>query len=287
MSDNLAIWNAVKQPPPTALHTINAGRLRGKTDINPQWRYKTMTEQFGVCGIGWDYEVARVWQEPAPDNQVFAFAEIKLYIKVGDEWSRPIPGLGGSMLIAKEKEGLHASDEGYKMAITDALSVAMKMLGIGADIYAGLWDGSKYASPQPEPTKYSSAPQKAPPAPSSKASAYNKLPEANFTEQLRTFWGSLRQLGWTPEKVHERLGVKSLKTDWIEKGRTLQEAYAEVTKKKPAESTLTRDEASVILERMDSTWEALPRDSRDYASYEAMLDDIGKAVGKNWREFKE
>jgi len=31
----------------------------------------------------------------------------------------------------------------------------------------------------------------------------------------------------------------------------------------------------------------LPRDSRDYVSYEVMLDDIGKAVGKNWREFKE
>ena len=142
-------------------------------------------------------------------------------------------------------------------------------------------DGLKSKPKEPKPTKVSSAPQKTPPAPSSKAPAYNK------TKQLKTFWGSLRQLGWTPEKVHERLGVKSLKTDWIEKGRTLQEAYAEVTKKKPAESTLTRDEASVILERMDSTWEALPRDSRDYASYEAMLDDIGKAIGKNWWEFKE
>ena len=125
------------------------------------------------------------------------------------------------------------------------------------------------------------------PKPTKEALAYNKPPAANFNEQLKTFWGSLKQLGWTQEKVHERLGVKSLKTDWLAKGRTLQEAYAEVTKKKPAESTLTRDEASVILERMDSTWESLPRDSRDYASYEAMLDDIGKAVGKNWREYKD
>jgi len=148
-------------------------------------------------------------------------------------------------------------------------------------------DGSKSRPKEPKPTRVSSTPQKTPPATSSEASAYNKTPRASFSEQLKTFWGSLKQLGWTPEKVHERLGIKSLKTDWIEKGRTLQEAYEEVTKKKPAKSTLTRDEASVILERMDSTWEALPRDSRDYASYEAMLDDIGKAVGKNWREFKE
>ena len=30
------------------------------------------------------------------------------------------------------------------MAITHALSTAMKMLGMAADIYAGMWDGSKY-----------------------------------------------------------------------------------------------------------------------------------------------
>ena len=30
------------------------------------------------------------------------------------------------------------------MAITDALSVAMKMIGVAADIYAGRWDGSRY-----------------------------------------------------------------------------------------------------------------------------------------------
>ena len=30
------------------------------------------------------------------------------------------------------------------MAVTDALSVAMKMLGLGADVYAGLFDGTKY-----------------------------------------------------------------------------------------------------------------------------------------------
>lgn len=51
---------------------------------------------------------------------------------------------GGSKLAIKEKEGVYGSDEGYKMALTDALSVAMKQIGVAADIYAGLWDGSKY-----------------------------------------------------------------------------------------------------------------------------------------------
>lgn len=141
--DNLDIYNALKQPPKEALRTIPGGRLAGKTDINPQWRYKAMTERFGVCGIGWKYEIVRVFSELADEGQIFAFAEVNLFIKQGD-WSDPIPGYGGSMLVEKEKAGLHASDEGYKMAITDALSTAMKMLGVAADIYAGLWDGTKY-----------------------------------------------------------------------------------------------------------------------------------------------
>ena len=141
---NMLIWDAVKRPPTSVLKEIKGGRLKGFTDVNPQWRYQVMTEQFGICSIGWKYIVRRVWSESATDGQVFAFAEIELCIKAGDIWGDPIPGVGGSMLIAKEATGLHPNDEAYKMAITDALSVAMKMLGVGADIYAGFWDGTKY-----------------------------------------------------------------------------------------------------------------------------------------------
>jgi hypothetical protein len=147
MSENMTVWNKVKQPPSSALKQIQAGRLKGKTDINPQWRYQALTELYGPCGIGWKYEIARLWNEPGPDGQVFAFAEVRLYTRNGEGWSDPIPGAGGSMLVDKESRGLHASDEGYKMAITDGLSVACKMLGIAADVYAGLWDGSKYNTP--------------------------------------------------------------------------------------------------------------------------------------------
>ncbi len=155
--DNMKIWDAVKQPPPEALREIQAGRLKGKTDINPQWRYQAMTEQFGVCGVGWKYDV-EVWNEPTTADQTFAFAKVNLYVKIDDKWSDPIPGIGGSMLVTKESAGLHASDEGYKMAITDALSVAMKMLGLGANVYAGLSD-SKYP-PKAQATSAKSSPVK-------------------------------------------------------------------------------------------------------------------------------
>jgi hypothetical protein len=155
---NKVIWDALKQPPTTALKTIGAGRLRGKSDINPQWRYEAMTELFGPCGTGWRYTIDKIWNEPAGDGQIFAFALVTVYYLLSPDpdpyiWSYGIQGMGGSMLVAKEKEGLHSSDEGYKMAITDALGTAMKMIGVAADIYAGKWDGSKY-NERPEAKVY-------------------------------------------------------------------------------------------------------------------------------------
>ena len=57
-------------------------------------------------------------------------------IKVGGEWSAPIEGTGGSKLCGKGRgEGLN--DEAWKMATTDAISVACKSLGMAADVYCG------------------------------------------------------------------------------------------------------------------------------------------------------
>ena len=145
---NLSIWNKVCRPPKEALKQIKGGRLSGMTDVNPQWRIKAMTEQFGLIGFGWKYNIAEKWNEPI-DGQVACFVKVELFYKCNGEWSEPVIGIGGSMLLTREKNGLYLSDEGYKMALTDALSVAMKQLGIAADIYAGLWDGSKYKD-QPE-----------------------------------------------------------------------------------------------------------------------------------------
>jgi hypothetical protein len=135
----LELYEKVSNVPEWAKKPISAGRLKGLTDINPQWRIFTLVENFGFCGIGWIYSIKRVWTEKA-DSEILAFAEIELKIKAGDTWSEPIPGIGGSKMVAKENSGLHSSDECYKMAVTDAISVACKMLGVGASVYSG----SKY-----------------------------------------------------------------------------------------------------------------------------------------------
>ncbi len=147
--NNMALWDAVKQPPKDALKSIGAGRLKGMTDISPQWRIKAMTEYFGPVGTGWKYTVDKLWTEPGADGAVMCFVMVSVYYKNGSEWSDGVPGIGGSGIILKERNGLYTQDEGYKMAMTDALSVALKALGIAADIYAGKWDGSKYRDDQP------------------------------------------------------------------------------------------------------------------------------------------
>ena len=61
--------------------------------------------------------------------------DIDLYYRWEGAWSEAVPGTGGSSYVASERNGLYTSDECYKMALTDALSVACKALGIGADVY--------------------------------------------------------------------------------------------------------------------------------------------------------
>jgi len=149
----LPLWDSVSRPPTSALKLIKAGRLKGKSDINPQWRYKVLTEQFGICGFGWKYTIDKLWLEPGNAGEVFAFSQISLYVKQGDQWSEPIPGIGGHRLVEMETAGLHNNDEAFKMATTDALGVAAKMLGVAAEVYLGNFDGSKYLEPPEQPPK--------------------------------------------------------------------------------------------------------------------------------------
>lgn len=144
MSDNMTLYNAVRTPPPEALREIKAGRLAGKSDINPMWRIKTLTEQFGPCGVGWKYTIEKLWTEQGANGEIAAFALINLYHRIGEGWSEPIPGIGGNSFVAKEKSGMYTSDECYKMALTDALSVACKALGVAADVFYWQADKTKY-----------------------------------------------------------------------------------------------------------------------------------------------
>lgn len=162
--ENLELYNSWREVPQNAQKTITGGNLNGKTDINPMWRIKVLTDKFGPVGFGWYTKITEHWSDTETiggNLERVAWVRLELYIKQGGEWSAPIEGVGGSKYAGKGR-GSELNDEAFKMAETDALSVACKKLGIGADIYWAA-DNTKYTQgtvkttrtkkqePQPQP----------------------------------------------------------------------------------------------------------------------------------------
>ena len=150
---NLSIYERMRSVPAEAKKAIEAGRLKGKSDINPMWRIKKLTEVFGPVGFGWYTEVIKTWTEVDENSDVAVFVDINLFVKKDGEWSKPIYGNGGNKLISHERKYENGTqvlvpyldDDAYKKAYTDAISVAAKALGVGADVYFEK-DKGKYAS---------------------------------------------------------------------------------------------------------------------------------------------
>lgn len=182
------------QPPKDALKKIEKGtRINGMTDINPQWRLEALTNAYGLCGFGWYYSIVEKEYKSSGDI-VALFVTIALFVKMDDEWSKPIIGTGGSKLVAKESSGLYLSDEALKMATTDAISVCCKQLGIGSDIYRGFFDGSKYRDEKPE---------------------QNKQQEPTQEQKNANFFKALKAIDPTFSKVKELLASDGL-TDYLD-----------------------------------------------------------------------
>lgn len=158
--DAMQIYNYAREVPTEAKRTIAGGKLKGFTDINPMWRIRVLTELFGPCGFGWKVVSPRYWTEPGASGEVMAYCELGLSYVLDGNWSDPVMGIGGAMAVSSNKNGLQSSDEAYKGAYTDAISVCCKMLGIGASVY---WERgeTKYSNS----AKEDSQPREKQPAP--------------------------------------------------------------------------------------------------------------------------
>jgi len=165
-----------------------------------------------MCGIGWKYSITKQWLETGGTGEMAAFVNIDLFVKVDGEWSEAIPGTGGSAFVANERNGPYVSDECFKMALTDAISVSCKALGFGADVY---WDKDKTKYNKPEQIQARPAPQKQtdkqPPAQQKPAS--QKPTDAPIKVNFAGFWAETKKLGFTREQVHQFAGVESI-SDW-------------------------------------------------------------------------
>lgn len=225
MDNNLAIYLRAAEVPAEAQKEITAGKLKGKTDINPMWRIKTLTEIFGPCGIGWYTKILERWTE-RDANESSAWVRIEMFVKFPgtNEWSAPIEGIGGSKQCGKG-QGDGINDEAFKMAETDAISVACKKLGFGANIY---WakDRTKYSQveePQTAKKPVTAAPKKpAPAAPVRKADAESDtkaledlaladalrdVDEAKNAKELTEAWDRWKQAFGSNEKLRRAIAM--------------------------------------------------------------------------------
>lgn len=199
---NLAYYNQLRQVPQEAQKQFNNGRFSG-TDINPMWRIKKMTEVFGICGIGWYYEVVNRHLEKSTDNvTICAFVSVNLYINLDGTWSKPIYGEGGNTFTSMNKyDNVITTDEAFKMALTDAVSNATKQLGLGADVWfeRDTVHGTKYDQqqelnnstaklrPTPQPKVAAPAPQQIPALPETVVQSVNTCNDVN---DLAEIWKS-------------------------------------------------------------------------------------------------
>lgn len=146
---NLDLYDRLKDVPKEAKKEIKGGRLKGFTDINPMFRIKALTREFGAYGVGWYFDITKDYERPCDGGEVIKEIEIALYYKTVDGWSKPAFGRGGSMLVQMEKGGLYVNDEASKMALTDAIGSAAKLLGLCADVYYEK-DRTKYTTSESE-----------------------------------------------------------------------------------------------------------------------------------------
>lgn len=143
MTDNLVLWEKLGKTDPAHTKQFKRGGGFSGTAIKPMWSYKRMTEEFGPCGKGWGVCEPSFQVVPGPEGEVLVFCTASIWY--GPE-KNLVFGVGGDKAVGKNKYGLQTDDEAFKKAFTDAITNALKLIGVGADVHMGLFDDSKYVN---------------------------------------------------------------------------------------------------------------------------------------------
>lgn len=204
--ENMTIYDAVRAVPGSAVKKISGGSYgaAGLSDINPQWRIECMTRLFGPVGIGWTWEPVEVTER---DGVLFAHVIVTYLDAVTGQFSRPIHGYGGTKFGGRDDSDI------YKSTMTDAVSNALRYLGVGADVwYSAGKPGeknqfdTKYSAPQPRPE----AAEKPKPQPAAETKPAPQV-ETISTKQAAEIRGMVNEAEWQAleEKYGKGLGLMS------------------------------------------------------------------------------
>lgn len=139
---NTELWDKLGRTDPK--HTkgfSRAGGFKG-TALKPMWAYHRMTEEFGACGVGWGINAPTFQTVATTEGEVLVYCTVSIWHGVKENI---VHGVGGDKAVSKRKDGaMFSDDEAFKKSFTDAITNALKLIGVGADIHMGLFDDAKY-----------------------------------------------------------------------------------------------------------------------------------------------
>jgi hypothetical protein len=137
------LWDRLGKTDPR--HTKGFSRSGGfkGTAIKPMYSFHRMTEEFGPCGQGWGVNQPSFQVVPGTEGEVLVYCTVSVWH--GDR-ANLVFGVGGDKVVVKYSSGLKSDDEAFKKAFTDAITNALKLIGVGADVHMGLFDDSKYVN---------------------------------------------------------------------------------------------------------------------------------------------
>lgn len=157
-SENTKLWDILGRTDPKHTKGFTRGGGFKGTAIKPMWSYRMMTEQFGPCGIGWGVGEPSFQVVPGTDGEVLVYCTASIWYVDGETLAKTVYGVGGDKVVNKFSTGLKSDDEAFKKAFTDAVTNALKLIGVGADVHMGLFDDSKYVAEMRE--EFSDKPEK-------------------------------------------------------------------------------------------------------------------------------
>jgi len=239
---NTRIWDALSKTDPRHTKPFKRAGGFGGTAIKPIWLTMRLTQQFGPAGTGWGMGEPKFEVVPAGD-EILVFCTVSLWY---ENAAQVVYGVGGDKVLGKNKYGPFTNDEAFKASYTDALSNAMKQIGMGADIHMGLFEDEKYVRETTREFANGNAPAVTEAGPPTNGWAGSKGEvdplDHELTERAPRFtagqvtrikkWlegahGTLRLTGQTPQSLGTFRKENASKFEWVEENMPEESAALE------------------------------------------------------------
>jgi hypothetical protein len=132
--NNLELWDKVSTIPNEFLSEITGKTYKG-TSIKPHYVIMRLTEEIGLVGDKWGYNILKEHRETFPDDSMLHTIHLEFWHKKDDNICK-FTQFGATKYCYKSKDDRWVIDEDYaKKTLTDALLKCASYLGFGADVY--------------------------------------------------------------------------------------------------------------------------------------------------------